>query len=285
MEERYEIVRLIGKNTTGGIYEAIDHHHERRVLLHRFYSSKGDTSVRGWDYIFRDIVRQWKLISNPGFIKLHEAGIDEDGAFISMHYFESSPMLVEFNRAMELDEFFNFAEQALKTLIHLHSMGIVHGAVGPDSFLVSLETVNKKQFIIRDLGLYKLTPKINRQFAEEFYPGDFAILAPELFERLEPVDRTDIYMLGQTFYYMIAGAHPLAELSKEEAERRHFQHDFPRLDHIRDTISEELATWIQQMTFPHPDDRFQTMQHCFDMMPKPQSSLIPRPRGSAVMTA
>ena len=267
MTERYNIVRLIGKNSTGGIYEAIDQKHDRRILLHRFYSSRGDTSTRGWDYIFRDITRQWKLIKHPGFIKLHEAGIDNDGAFMSMHYFESTPMLREFDRAMEMDEFYNFAEQATQTLIRLHSMGIVHGSVSPDSFLVSLETINHKQYIMRDLGLHQLTPLINRQFAKDFFPTDLALLAPELFEGLQPVPRTDIYMLGHTFYYMVAGAHPLAELPVEEAERRHFQHDFPRLDEIRDHLPTDFADWIQRMTLPHPDDRFQTMQEVLEAMP------------------
>jgi len=267
MKERYKIVRLIGKNTTGGIYEATDTQNNRRVLLHRFYSSNGNTSTAGWGYIFRDLIQQWKRVEHSGFMKIHDAGIDDDGAFVSMHYFESIPMLKQFNRAMELDEFYNFAYQAINTLIHLHQSGIVHGAVSPSSWLISLETVNRKQYIIRDLGLHQITPIINRQFAEHFYPADPAILAPEIFEDIAAVTRTDIYMLGHTFYYLLAGAHPLAELPVEEAERRHFQHDFPRIDDIRSHIPAELASWIQRMTLPHPDDRFQTMQEVFENMP------------------
>ena len=67
MSERFKISRLIGKNGTGGVYEAIDTERDQKVLLHRFFSEKGDTSTRGWDYLFKDIGRQWKIIDYPGF--------------------------------------------------------------------------------------------------------------------------------------------------------------------------------------------------------------------------
>ncbi len=273
MSERFKISRLIGKNGTGGIYEAIDTERDQKVLLHRFFSEKGDTSTRGWDYLFKDIGRQWKIIDYPGFMKLHEAGIDDDGAYMSMHYFESSPLLTHYPSAMPMDEFYNFAVQALETMDTIHEMGIVHGALTPNSFLVSLETVNWNQYILSDLGLTALVPKINRRYSKDFLPSDPAILAPELFERLDPVFVTDIYMLGHIFYYMLAGAHPLADLPLDEVEDRHFQHDFPRVDELRPQIPEEVATWIQGMMLPHPDDRFQEMRDVLNNMPAKESFL------------
>jgi serine/threonine protein kinase len=265
--ERFQISRLVAKNGTGGIYEAFDALEDRKVLLHRFFSEKGDTSVRGWEHLFKDISRQWKLIKHPGFMKLHEAGIDNDGAFMSMHFFNSNPLLTRYPASMPMDEFYNFINQACRTIDVLHEMGVVHGALSPNSFLVSMETVTSNQYIMADLGLTQLVPKINRRYAMDFLPSDPAILAPELFERLEPVFVTDIYMLGHIFYYMLAGAHPLADLPLDVVEDKHFAHDFPRLDELRPHIPEAIATWIQSMMLPHPDDRLQDMREVIAQMP------------------
>jgi len=212
MKERFSISRLVGKNGTGGIYEAYDTDHNQKVLLHRFYSENGNTSTSGWEYMFSDVARQWKILEHSSFIKLHEAGVDEDGAFMCMHYFNSAPLLNIFPNGMPIEEFYNFAVQILNLMDTLHEIGIVHGALLPNSFLVSLETVNSNQYIMSDLGLTALVPKINRNYASDFLPSDPAILAPELYENLEPVFVTDIYMLGHIFYYMLAGVHPLADL-------------------------------------------------------------------------
>ncbi len=267
MSERFHISRLVGKNGTGGIYVATDTKHDRKVLLHRFYSEKGDTNVRGWDYLFSDITRQWQVVKHSGFMKLYEAGIDDDGAFMCMHYFNSSPLLTHYPRSMPLPEFYNFATQVCSLIDRIHELGIVHGALTPNSFLVSLETTNQNQYIMSDLGLTQLVPKINRRFAPDFLPSDPAILAPELFEKLDPVFVTDIYMLGHIFYYMIAGAHPLADLPLAEVEDKHFAHDIPRLDEIRPEIPEAISTWIQSMMLPHPDDRIQDVRDVISAMP------------------
>lgn len=268
MPERFEITRLIGKNGTGGIYEANDKKHNRKVLLHRFFSEKGDTSIRGWELHFKDIARQWALVKVPGFMKLHEADIDEDGAFMSLHYFESKPLLVHYMRAMHLAEFRNFAQQACKTLEALHLSGIVHGALAPNSFLVSQETVNSHQYILWDLGFSHLVPKINRKYAINYTPSDPAILAPEIFEGLEPAAVTDIYMLGHIFYYMLANAHPLAELPLSIVEKRHIAHDFPRIDDIRPHVPTVIGDWIESMIQAAPKDRLQTIKEVLATMPE-----------------
>ena len=265
--ERFTITRLVSKNGTGGIYEALDTKHDQRVLLHRLYAENGDTSTRGWDFLFKDIARQWQIIDHSGFMKMHSADIDEDGAYMSLRYFEYSLLLAVYPNGMPVEEFYNFATQACSVIDAIHDMGVVHGALVPNSFLISLETVNQNKYILSDLGLTGLVPKINKQYAKNFLPSDPALLAPELFEKIAPVFITDIYMLGHIFYYILAGVHPLANLPLREAERRHFQHDFSRVDEIRPHIPENIATWIQSMMLPHPEDRLQDMRDVIANMP------------------
>lgn len=267
MKERFKIQRLIGKSATGGIYIASDSKNGKKILLQRFYSENGNTSTLGWDYIFRDIMREWKLIKHPGILKLHEADIDEDGAYMSLHYFESEPLILHFTTLMSFEELINFATQATSVLNEIHSKNIVHGALSPNSFLVSKETLRQKQYFLADLSLSQLVPRINRSYAKGWLPSDPAILAPEIFEGHKPLDVTDVYMLGHIFYYMVLGAHPLADLTLEEAERRHFAHEMPRLDEVMPAVPEEIATWIQGMMLPHPDDRTESMAEVINSIP------------------
>lgn len=274
MAERFKIHRLIGKSAFGGIYEATDAKSGKKILLKRFFSERGKTSVAGWGKTFLAILRDWKLIDCTGMVKLYDGGIDEDGAYMCLHYFESEPLLTYYPRVMSFRELRNFATQSLKILEKLHNNNIVHGALVPNSFLVSKETISLRQYFLCDLGLSQLVPKINSVFARNWFPSDPALLAPELFEKHPAVSVTDIYMLGHIFYYMVLGGHPFADLPFSEAERRHYEHDIPRLDDIIPDLPGDIATWIQSMMLPHPEDRTFSAEEALANMPHKDSFKI-----------
>ena len=86
-------------------------------------------------------------------------------------------------------------------------------------------------------------------------PSDPATLAPELFQERETTPQTDLYMLGQIFYYLLTGGHPFVGLSLKEALNKHVTHELPLLNQCNPKISKRIAKWVDLLTQPNPENR------------------------------
>jgi len=84
--------------------------------------------------------------------------------------------------------------------------------------------------------------------------ADPAILAPELFDNSQATERADLYMLGHILYMSLAGGHPFAGLSFEEAEKLHLR-GLPPIEEFNDEVPESFSLWIKSLTQINPDDR------------------------------
>ena len=70
--------------------------------------------------------------------------------------------------------------------------------------------------------------------------------------------RSDIYSLGATLYFLLAGRPPFAEGSVMHKLKSHAQADAERLDSLRENVPAELASVVAKMIAKDPDERFQT---------------------------
>jgi serine/threonine protein kinase len=159
----------------------------------------------------------------------------------------------------------NYIRQAADGLAYAHSCGIVHGNVKPANLLVARGDVIK----ILDLGLAKLFNDVTQAPIEKQRVSRSAdFLAPEQFVKGALVDRrTDIYSLGCTFYFLLAGQppfpggtprQPLSPSTKQPVSIRE----------IRDDVPADLTEILSRMTARQPADRYRTADEVSDELRK-----------------
>ena len=255
-KDRYVINRSVCDLSSGGLYEGMDHEAHQKVLLNRLDIEAGFEGERLVDLI-KSIVQRGGHFSGEKVLPILDGGEDEDGFFLVMGHFRGTPMLRAYPEAMSEGEFVNFAEQALEGLEEIHSKGYVHGAITPESFLVRLVYGRDSKYTIADSFLSELLPFIEQEAGESSLPVHPALVAPEMFSGGSPTSRSDIYMLGQTFYYLLLGAHPFVEMDMDEIKMRHEQHLMYSLQEIDSTIPTWISDMVDRMTSASPDDRFQ----------------------------
>ena len=159
----------------------------------------------------------------------------------------------------------NFIRQAAEGLAHAHCAGIVHRDIKPANLLVDRDGVVK----ILDLGLAKF-------FGEESAPGgaggqmifgtvDF--LSPEQALDSHAVDgRSDIYSLGCSFYFLLAGHAPFPEGTLTQRLVSHLSQQPVPIVQQRADVPADLEAILERMLAKKPADRMQTADELAELL-------------------
>ena len=202
MEERFNIIKTLGKGRTGGVYEAIDVLTNQRIALRRFFSVTGDTDASSWQEPFIALAQNLATVQHPALMVIYASGVDEDGAFMAMELLEggrSIEEIIEKDGHLSDEDFYVMANNLLDAFSVLHYQGFCHGSVSGRSVMEVPIPAGGHVYKCVDLGMSSMIPMINPSMPF-LACGDPALTAPELFEGKQPGARSDVYMLGHLFY-------------------------------------------------------------------------------------
>jgi hypothetical protein len=146
------------------------------------------------------------------------------------------------------------AIQACRGLQHAHGRGVVHRDIKPRNLVISPDSHVR----IIDFGLarHHWEPTITES-GKIF--GTLDYIAPEQADDAHTVDgRADIYSLGCTLYFLLAGHPPFAHVAqphKKVIAHRTLQ---PRkIEEIRPDVPRKLAEVLRRMMAPSADHRYE----------------------------
>lgn len=270
MRDRFEIEKLIGKGRTGGVYCAYDRLMERKVALRRFFSVSGDTDASAWSEQFIEFGKTLSAVRHPSIVTVYETGVDEDGAYLSMELLESGRTLekiIKEEKQMALVSFNRMAVQILDSFSYLHSMGICHGGINTKSIIEFEGKDGQTLYKCADLGMFSMIPLLN-PLSPALAMNDTALTAPELFEDQPPNQQTDVYMLGQLFFYALAGGHPLAGVPLKAAYQKHKNNKIGLLSGYRTSVPVSVVDWVSVLTQSEPESRPHSAAHALSLMPR-----------------
>lgn len=254
-ENRYEITRLLGKGRTGGVYEADDHNLNRKVAMRRFFDQGNQVDFTAHKEDFLQVARSLSNLQHPNLLRVFDAGIDEDGAYIVSQLLEGGSLHEETKKgALPLEEVVELAKQMLDAFSMAHEVGYFHGALTPDSILMVPQARGGYRYVILDMGLSRLAPLIQGHDSVLAVMADRAILSPELFDGGIADARADLYMLGQILFMCIAGGHPFGGLSVEEARKKHLK-GLPSIKKYNSDLSKGMIEWLSSLTAVDPEKR------------------------------
>ncbi len=148
--------------------------------------------------------------------------------------------------------------QALAGLQKAHEMGLVHRDIKPANIVVDRKGVVK----VLDLGIVRTQANDGLTMAPgqgKIILGTADYLAPEQALDSSKVDtRADIYSLGSTLYFLLAGHPPYpAGTAARKLVAKQLQ-DPPPVHTLRPDVSEGLSAVIARLLARKPDDRYAT---------------------------
>ncbi len=153
--------------------------------------------------------------------------------------------------------------QAALGLQHALERGLVHRDIKPSNLLLSGHASRTPTLKILDFGLATLSEEGGDAQAQLTHSGmivgtpDF--MSPEQIMDARQVDvRADLYSLGCTLYYLLAGRPPFPDGNLMQKFDRHRFHEPVSLESLRSDVPADVVAIVKRLMAKRPEDRFQT---------------------------
>ncbi|MCL2744880.1 MAG: serine/threonine protein kinase, partial [Planctomycetaceae bacterium] len=199
-------------------------------------------------------------LNHEHIAQIYFAGVQDGVPFIVFEYVEGTNIrtLVEENDTLPLAQAMNYLIQLAHALAHAAENGVIHRDVKPSNVLITREGRAK----LIDMGLARLIYTENRNddlTASGVTLGTFDYISPEQARDPRNADiRSDIYSLGCTFFFMLAGHPPFPEGTVLQKLLQHQGDEPPDIRTFQPDAPVEVAQLIQKMMAKDPRHRFQT---------------------------
>jgi hypothetical protein len=245
----YEVVRPLGRGGMGLVYLA------RNRLMGRLEALKLRADPGPEADFLREIQAVARL-AHPNIVTVYSARVVLGAMVLAMEYVDGCDLgrLVGRWGRLPVTSACELIRQAAVGLQHAHDAGVVHRDVKPSNLILS-RVGGPAALKVLDFGI----ALAGDPAAHAVLVGTPAFAAPEQFAVPEVADaRSDVYALGGTLYYLLAG-HPLFPPGNAlELRQRHRDEAPPRLDAVRPGVPAGLADLVARMLAKTPADRPQT---------------------------
>lgn len=146
-------------------------------------------------------------------------------------------------------------QQAAKALLALHRKGIIHRDIKPENLMLTQSgTVVLLDFgNVRVMGLESL---VEGEGGAQVVGGTPGYMAPELYMGAQGNERSDIFALGVTGYWLLTGTLPFGQPEANVVPR--FAPPVP-VAHLRPEVPSALAALIEKCLAVDPEARFGDM--------------------------
>ena len=214
IDERYEVLALLGRGGMGEVYACRDRKLARDVAVKRLLSGRDVTPVALQR--FRREANAIAQLSHPNIVTLFEFGDDAGGPYFAMERLAGSDLhaYVKEHGALRPSEVLRIGREICKALAYAHSRGLVHRDLKPSN-LFRLPDGSIK---VLDFGLVQDQEGSGMsQVGIGMGTADYA--APEQREDASKADvRSDIYSLAATLYFLATARTPRVISERHLAE-------------------------------------------------------------------
>ena len=202
LDNRYEIIELIGSGGMANVYRAKCHRLNRMVAIKILKADMAENEeIRRR---FRDESQAVAQLSHPNIVSIYDVSTSGDTEYIVMELIDGITLKQYMARRGEMDwrESLHFIIQIMRALEHAHSRGIIHRDIKPQNIMVLRDGSVK----VADFGIACL--QNNAQTLTQDALGSVHYISPEQ-ARGEHIDaRSDIYSAGVVLYEMLTGRLP-----------------------------------------------------------------------------
>ena len=202
LDNRYELMEVIGTGGMAMVYKARDHRLNRSVAVKILKSDlAGDEEFRRR---FRDEAQAVAMLSHPNIVSVYDVSRGEI-EYLVMELIDGITLKQYMERRGKLNwrESLHFITQIMRGLSHAHSRGIVHRDIKPHNVMILRDGTIK----IADFGIARLE-KDTRQTMTQQALGSVHYISPEQAKGDRTDARSDIYSAGVVLYEMLTNRLP-----------------------------------------------------------------------------
>jgi serine/threonine protein kinase len=258
----YLLLERLGEGGMGQVFKARHRSMDRIVALKLIHKDRlnNPTAIRR----FYNEVKAAARLSHPNIVLAFDADQIGGTHYLVMEYVDGLDLskLVKQQGTLPVDRACDYIRQAALGLQHAHELGLVHRDIKPHNLLVTRKGGLVK---ILDMGLARLIQEEGGVSNESgltkdgFVVGSIDYLAPEQALDAHSADiRADLYSLGCTFYYLLAGRVPFpGEVAMQKLLKHRLEEPTP-LAQLRPEVPPGVAAIVRKLMAKEPAQRYQT---------------------------
>lgn len=282
-EVEYKIVREVARGGMGAIYRAEDRAHRRVVAIKEACL---DPACGGNIEQIRERLtfemRALMPLDHPNIPKVYEQFTRYENAYLVMEFIEGQTLqriqeqTVATRKRLEQARVLGWVIQVLDALVYLHEQPkpIIHRDLKPENMILSVDG----RVVLVDFGLMK---QVERQL--ESGPlihavGTIEFAPPEQYAEsgAHTDQRSDIYSLGATMYYLLAGHLPPRAVERILPMSISVPLKRGMLTRLNPTVSPRIEAVIFKAMEIEPEQRFQSAREMREAI-CPSRRFIPLP--------
>jgi serine/threonine protein kinase len=251
----YRIQRQLGAGGMAKVYSARQTETGHKVAL-KVLPPKRAAEERNALARFRREAHVSRRLAHPNIAQALEVGEDGGVHFIVMEYIPGRNVfdMVQRGGPLRVPDAARLFSEIADGLSHVHGLGIIHRDIKPSNVMVTPDGSAK----LLDLGLARDTGDDESHLTREgTVVGTVDYIAPEQVAGVQLADeRSDIYSLGCTLYYALAGRPPYAGGDLMSKIYRHRMEDPEPLEKVAAGVPPEFAALVRKMMAKDPADRY-----------------------------
>lgn len=251
LDNRYEILELIGTGGMAVVYKARCHRLNRLVaikILKDEYTQDAEFRRR-----FHAESQAVAMLNHPNIVSVYDVSTDGDADYIVMELVDGITLKQYMERRggyLNWKESLHFAMQIAKALEHAHNQGIVHRDIKPHNVMI-LKNGSAK---VTDFGIARIMSSQNTLTREAL--GSVHYISPEQAKGGRVDNRSDLYSLGVVMYEMLTGRPPYDGESPVAVALQHINGNAPMPSTLNPNIPGGLEQIIMRAMSADPAQRY-----------------------------
>jgi serine/threonine-protein kinase len=220
---RFRLEARIGEGGMNDVWLAWDLGLRRKVAL-KILRVMDTTSQRAVVRFERE-AHAMSQLSSPNTIRVFDFGGSDDGVYyIAMEYLNGADLakLVRSFGPLPPERVVHFALQACRSLAEAHAAGVIHRDVKPANLFVTRVADEHDVVKLLDFGIAQLVHSSTQTLHPGTIAGTPAFMSPEAWGGGRIGERSDIYSLGATLYFLLTGQVPYHQVAGKSVLSAHF---------------------------------------------------------------
>jgi serine/threonine protein kinase len=280
---KYKVLEKLGSGGMGHVY-LCEHRVMRRKVAVKVLPSAKAKDQSALERFHRE-ARAIAVLDHPNLVRAFDVDQDSELHFLVMEYVDGASLqeIVKKSGPLDPPRACHYAYFAALGLQYAYEVAeLVHRDVKPGNIMVDRQGVVK----LLDMGLARFfndEQDILTKKYDESVLGTADYLSPEQATDSHEVDiRADIYSLGATLYFMLAGHPPFVEGSVAQKLIWHQTRQPKPVRLLRPDVPEGVAAILERMMAKDPAARYQTPAELAGALAPFVQTAIPPP-GTAEM--
>ena len=260
---QYRLLEKLGQGSMGAVYKAFHTKLKRPVAIKLLpsYSQRSPSAVLRFQREMEAVGR----LDHPNIVRAYDAGEAAGQSYLVMEFVDGGNVssLVRSGGPLEVADACEIVRQAAIGLQHAHEHGLVHRDVKPSNLMLATSGVVK----VLDLGLARLQAETwsdGEATASGQIIGSPDYMAPEQGSDPRTADaRADVYALGCTLYFLLAGRPPFSRKGHDTLLRKvaaHANEEALPIQQLRPDVPDQVAAILDKMLAKTPIDRCSTAE-------------------------